>query len=351
MDKSVGEIAELVGGTVVGDAAVRITGLNGVKQASSGDLSFIGSAGYLPFLETTSASALLVTDDVTNAGHTLIQVDQPYVSFLRVLQQFAAEEGVRHPVGVHETAVIGEDVTLGRDLALDAHVRVADGCTLGDGVVVYANSYIGRSCDIGEQTVIYPNVTIREGVSVGARCLIHAGAVLGSDGFGFVPMDGRLFKVPQVGTVVLGNDVEIGTNSAVDRATFGRTVIGNGTKIDNLVQIGHNVEIGEHTVVCGMSGVAGSATIGSGVTIAAQAGVGDHVEVGDGATIAGRSCVVTSVKPGQVVSGYPATDHKLDLRILASLRRLPDMAPRVRRLERRVQELEEQLHGKAKDDS
>ncbi|NIA16468.1 MAG: UDP-3-O-(3-hydroxymyristoyl)glucosamine N-acyltransferase [Nitrospiraceae bacterium] len=351
MDRSVGEIAKLVGGTVIGDAGIRITGVNGIKQASSGDLSFIGSPQYLPFLETTGASALLVTDDVTSVERTLIRVDRPYLSFLQVLQQCATEEGIPHPVGIHATAVIGQNVTLGRDVALDAHVRIADGCTLGDGVVVYANSYVGNSCNIGEETVIYPNVTLREGVSVGARCIIHAGAVLGSDGFGFAPMGGKLFKVPQVGTVVLGDDVEIGTNSAVDRATFGRTVIGNGTKIDNLVQIAHNVEIGEHTVISGMTGIAGSTTIGAGVTIAAQVGVVDHVEIGDGATIAGRSGVATSVKPGQVVSGFPATDHKLDMRILASLRRLPDMAPRVRRLERRIQELEEQLHGKAKNDS
>jgi len=169
--------------------------------------------------------------------------------------------------------------------------------------------------------------------------------VLGADGFGFAPVDGAWFKVPQVGTVVIGDDVEIGANSAVDRATFGRTVVGRGTKIDNLVQIGHNVELGEDCVVSGMTGIAGSATVGNHVIIAAQAGIGDHVEVGDGATVAGRAGVATSVKPGAVVSGFPAMEHQAALRVLASLRRLPDMRQRVRQLERRVQELEEQLHG------
>ena len=345
MDKSVAEIAELVGGAVAGDAALRITGVNGIRQAASGELSFVGSPRYLSYVETTAASALLVSEGVTCQDKTVIRVNDPYQAFIQVIQQ-CVDHGAAHPFeGIHDSAVIGRDVTLGEGVAIDAHVRIADEARLGDGVVVYAGAYIGRGVSVGAETVIYPNVVIREGVAVGARCVLHAGVVLGSDGFGFAPVDGAWFKVPQVGIVVIGDDVEIGANSAVDRATFGSTVVGRGTKIDNLVQIGHNVEIGEDCVVSGMTGIAGSATVGHHVTIGAQAGIGDHLEVGDGATIAGRAGVATSVKPGAVVSGFPAMDHQAQLRILAAMRRLPDTRQRVRQLERRVRELEEQLHG------
>ena len=345
MDKSVAEIAELVGGAIVGDAAIRITGVNGIRQAGSGDLSFVGSRQYVPYVETTSASALLIREDVVCPDKTVIRVNDPYKAFIQVIQQYV-DRGAAHPFeDIHDSAVIGRDVMLGEGVAIDAYVRIADEARLGDGVVVYAGAYIGRGVRVGAETVIYPNVVLREGVTVGARCIVHAGVVVGSDGFGFAPMDGAWFKVPQVGTVVIGDDVEIGANSAVDRATFGSTVVGRGTKIDNLVQIGHNVEIGEGCVVSGMTGIAGSTTVGHHVTIGAQAGIGDHLEVGDRATIAGRAGVATSVKPGAVVSGYPAMDHQAQLRILAAMRRLPDTRQRVRQLERRVRELEEQLHG------
>ena len=345
MDKSVAEIAELVGGAVAGDGALRITGVNGIRQAASGDLSFVGSPRYVPYAETTAASALLVCEGVTCQDKTVIRVNDPYKAFIQVIQQ-CVDQGTAHPFeGIHDSAVIGRDVTLGQGVAIDAHVRIGDDARLGDGVVVYAGVYIGRGVSVGAETVIYPNVVIREGVTVGARCILHAGVVLGSDGFGFAPVDGSWFKVPQVGSVVIGDDVEIGANSAVDRATFGSTVVGRGTKIDNLVQVGHNVEIGDDCVVSGMTGIAGSATVGHHVTIGAQAGIGDHIEVGDGATIAGRAGVASSVKAGAVVSGYPAMDHQAQLRILAAMRRLPDTRQRVRQLERRVRELEEQLHG------
>lgn len=351
MDKSVGEIAELVGGVVVGDAAARISGVNGIQQARSGDLTFVRSAGYLEHLSTTHATAALVTDRVSEAPITLIQVKDPYRAFVQVLQHCSSEYAPPRPQGIHPTAVIGERVQLGDDVAIDAHVRIADECIIGSGTTIYAGSYVGRGSRIGSGSTLHANVTLRESVVVGARCVLHAGVVIGSDGFGFAPVQGRWFKIPQVGNVVIGDDVEIGTNTAVDRATFGSTVIGSGTKIDNLVQIGHNVRIGENCVISGMTGIAGSTTIGNNVTIAAQVGIADHIEIGDGATIAGRAGVATNVKPGQVVSGFPAMEHNAALRIMASTRRLPDMAGRVKQLELRIQELEKILHGETEDHS
>lgn len=349
MDKSVGEIAELVNGSVIGDCTSRITGVNGIKQAAAGDLSFVAGSRYLQYLESSGATAVLVTPNVSSSTKTLIQVENPYHAFVRVLQACATENAPRCPAGVHESAAIGRNVTLGDGVAIDAFVRIADDCTIGDRAVLYAGVYVGQGATIGADTVVYPNAVIREGVRVGARCILHAGVVLGTDGFGFAPVNGTWFKIPQVGNVVIGDDVEIGTNTAVDRATFGNTVVGRGTKIDNLVQIAHNVELGEHCVISGMTGIAGSTTIGRNVTIAAQVGIADHVEVGDGATIAGRSGVATPVKPGAIVSGYPAMDHQAELRILANLRRLPETVRKVKELERRIHELEEQLHGKAED--
>lgn len=350
MDKSVAEIAEIVGGKVIGDGAIRITGVNGIKQAQNGDLAFLDNARYLPLLETTAASAVLVPPDIASACKTLVQAKDPRMAFAMVLKVCEAEQ-IRRPAEIHETAVIGRNVKLGKDVAIDAHVCIADDCEIGDGVVLYAGVYIGCCCKIGENTLVYPNVTVREGITMGARCIIHAGVVLGSDGFGFVPLEGVLFKIPQVGNLVIGDDVEIGANSAADRATFGTTVIGSGTKIDNLVQIGHNVEIGEHCIVSGMTGIAGSAVIGNHVTIAGQAGINGHIDIGDGVTIGGRAGVTKSIEPGRVVSGFPAIDHNIDRRVRVAAQQTPQLLRRVRQLERRIEELEKKLHGQAENNS
>ncbi|MCX5771384.1 MAG: UDP-3-O-(3-hydroxymyristoyl)glucosamine N-acyltransferase [Candidatus Hydrogenedentes bacterium] len=350
MNKSVGEIAELVGGAVIGDPTVRITGVNGIKQAKPGDLSFIGNRQYVPFLESSEASAVLVSPEIQEWKGPIIQVANPYLAFVRVIQEYVQTPPC-HPTGISPTAVLGENVELGQGVALDAYVRIADNVRIGRGSVLYAGVYIGHGCTLGENTVIYPNVVIREGTRIGDRCIIHSGAMIGTDGFGFAPMGPVWAKVPQVGDVVIGDDVEIGSNSAVDRATFGSTVVGRGTKIDNLVQIGHNVQIGEHCVISGMTGVAGSAVIGNHVTIGGQVAIADHVQIGDGATLAGRATVFGPIGAGQVVSGYPAMDHKTSLRILAATRRLPDLLHQAKVLEQRVQELEKQLYGKAADHS
>lgn len=351
MNRSLGEIAALVDGVVVGDTDVRITGLNGIREATDGDITFLGSPRYAPYLETTRASAVLVPEGVTRHDKPLIQVRDPYVAFALLLRH-VEREVVKHPSGIHPTAVVGQDVELGREVALDAHVVLSPGCRIGDGVVIYAGCYVGYGVSIGEGTVLYPNVTIRERVTIGARCVLHSGVVLGADGFGFMSdAEGVRRKIPQVGTVVIEDDVEIGANSAIDRATCGETHIGRGTKIDNLVQIGHNVRIGEHCVVSGKTGIAGSTTIGDNVTIAAQVGIAGHLEIGDNAIVAARSGVTKSILPGKIVSGFPATDHTAERRLQASVRHLPELTRRLRALEVRLQQLEEQSNGQTADDS
>jgi len=351
MNKTVGEIAELVGGTVVGDAAVCITGINAIRYAKPGDLTFLGSKQYIPYLDRTDAAAILVTEDISAKTKPLIRVNNPYMAFVRVIQAYNLTPQLHHPSGIHESAVIGKNVKLGENVGIDAHVRIADDCTIGDRVVLYPGVYVGHGSTIGDDTVLFPNVTLCENVTLGARCIIHPGVVFGGDGFGFAPIDDKWFKIPQIGKVIVQDDVEIGANSAVDRATFGNTVIGHGTKIDNLVQIGHNVELGEHCVVSGMTGIAGSTVVGDHVIIAAQVGISDHVVIGDGVTIGGRSGVTSSIEPDRIVSGFPARDHIEDKRIMASVHRLPDMLRRLRHLEQNVLKLEEKLHGKAENDS
>ncbi|MBI4557593.1 MAG: UDP-3-O-(3-hydroxymyristoyl)glucosamine N-acyltransferase [Candidatus Hydrogenedentes bacterium] len=346
MNKSVGEIAALVGGTVLGDQTLQITGVSGIKQASEGDLTFLANPLYLPYMETTHATAVLVPPDISESHKTLIQVANPYRALVTLLQNYQPIE-VRHPQGVHPTAIIGKNVKLGEKAGIDAHVYIGDDCEIGDGAVLHAGTYVGHSSSIGADTIIYPNVTIREGVKIGAKCIVHSGAVLGSDGFGFSSDGSGHYKIPQIGTVIIGDDVEIGAGTAIDRATFGRTVVGRGTKIDNLVQIGHNVEIGRHCIIAGTAAIAGSTTIGNHVIIAGGAKIIGHVEIGDGAQIGGLAGVTRSVAPGQKVSGFPAQDHMLQKRTWVAMKELPPLQRRIKELERRIQQLEDQQHGKA----
>ncbi|MDX9975944.1 MAG: UDP-3-O-(3-hydroxymyristoyl)glucosamine N-acyltransferase [FCB group bacterium] len=350
MQMTVGEIAERLGGNVVGDRSIAITGVNGIKEAGSGDVAYIADPRYLSLLSQTRASAVIVPPGVSGSTCALIQVPNPYLSFYRLVEEF--RPSYAHPVsGVHPTAVVEEGACLGRNVALGAHVFVASSASLGDHVVLYPGVHIGSNCAVGERTVMYPNVVLREGVRVGARCILHPGVVLGSDGFGFVAYQGRQHKVPQLGSVTIGDDVEIGANSCVDRATFGTTTIGSGSKLDNLVQIGHNAQIGEHCVFSGQSGIAGSAILGNHVTIAAKVGVAGHLTVGDGVTVAGFSGVTKSIPPGRVVSGFPAQDHDVEKRIRAGMRFLPAALKRIQDLEQRIARLEGREHGATEDDS
>jgi UDP-3-O-[3-hydroxymyristoyl] glucosamine N-acyltransferase len=249
------------------------------------------------------------------------------------------------PSGIHPTAVVGPDASLGKGVALGAHCYVGERARLGDRVTVYPGVFIGADCVVGDDTVIHANAVLREGTVLGARCLIHACAAIATDGFGFYAADGRQHKIPQMGTVELGDDVEVGSLTAIDRATFGKTRVGSGTKIDNLVQIGHNTQIGDHCVVCGASGISGSVSIGNHVTLAARASVAGHLEIGDHVTVAGMGGVTKSVQPGKVVSGFPAVDHTEEKRMKASLRRLPDALRAIRALEERVEQLETMLNA------
>ena len=348
MNATLAEIAEWVNGRVEGDSSLAITGVNALHEAGPKDIAFVSDESYLNAAASSGAAALLVSEDFPRGTVPLIRVANPRSAMAALLTRIEAEH--RQPPGnVHPAAVISPNVTIGERVSIDANVRVCSGSVIGDDTVIYANSYIGNDCVIGPGCYIYSNVTVRERVTMGARCIVHPGAVIGSDGFGFVDVDGKRQKIPQVGTVVLGDDVEIGSNTCVDRATMGTTRIDSGTKIDNLCQIGHNCHIGKHCTISGMTGLSGSTTLKDHVTVGANAGFSGHLEVGENAIIAGRAGVTKSVSAGAVVSGFPAIPHAQSQRVLAGMRRVPDALKKLRELERQVAELKRGLHGTAKD--
>lgn len=349
MEIKVGQIAQLVGGTVDGDSEITIHGVNGLAEATEGELSFARTARYYDQVRTSKASVVLAPSSVPNAPMTIIRVEQPDIAFLIVLQQFAPPPS--HPVaGIHPSAFISPSAQLGTDIAIGAHTCIEADAVIGDRVIVYPGVYIGARCHVGADTVLYPNVTLREDTTMGARCIIHAGVCIGSDGFGFAEFGGRWCKIPQTGNVCIGDDVEIGSNTTVDRATFGTTRIGTGTKIDNLVQIGHNVQIGEHCAIAGKAGIAGSARIADHVRIGADAGIAGHVSIGAGATIGARAGVTHSIAENKTVSGFPAIDHALQRRVLVAQQKAPEMLRRLSALERQLKTLKDAQGNETTDD-
>ena len=340
------DIAKLVDGSLKGDTDICISGANSIEDAGPGDISFVRGKKYWPLLKHTKASAILAKEipDTCNLPHVL--VNNPDMAFAKILALLESHQR-NHPTGVHPDALIGKNVVLGTNVAIDAFVRIGDNCTIGNNTVLYSGVYIGSNSTVGSDSILYPNVVVREHCRIGARCILHSGACIGSDGFGFAYLDGTWAKIPQVGIVIIEDDVEVGSNSAIDRATCGITRIGQGTKIDNLVQIGHNTQIGAHCAIAGMVGIAGSAKIGDNVRIGAYAGVAGHITIGDGATIGARSGVSQSVDPGVIVSGFPVKDHQLERRIMVSQAKIPDLIRRMRELEIQLKKLEEEkgLHG------
>jgi len=348
MPMTLEQIAALTGGRLVGDGATPITGVNGIQEAGPGELVFVRDAKYARHLASTKASAVLIQQAPEDCPIPAVEVSHPDVAFLMVLKHFE-QALVTHPSGIHPAAVVSPTAKLGVNISLGPNVCIEDDAVIGDGAVLYAGVYVGRGSSIGPASVVYPNAVIREYCTLGARCIIHSGAIIGSDGFGFAPAGGQWIKVPQIGRVVIGDDVEIGSATCLDRATFGETRIGTGTKIDNLVQVGHNVQIGEHCVIAGTCGIAGSAKIGNNVRVGANSGIAGHIEIGDGATIAARAGVVSSIEPGRTVSGFPAIDHNEQRRVMVGQRKVPELLRRVRELERKLEALEDTQHGESAD--
>ena len=347
MQKTLKEIAKLVEGEVVGDDSVVITGVAGIKEACEGDITFLANPKYFSILDKTHASAIVTSRDVEKTIKPIIRTENPSLAFAKIISSFAPSE-VTHPKGIHPTAILGKKVSLGKDVAIGPYAVIEDSVSIGDNTVIYAGCFLGQHSRIGSNTLIYPNVSIRERVNIGSRVIIHSGTVIGSDGFGFVTIKGLHHKIPQVGTVEIGDDVEIGANVAIDRARFDKTVIGRGSKIDNLVQIAHNVVIGEDSIIIAQAGISGSTTIGKGVTLAGQAGLVGHITIGDGAIVAAQAGVTKSVPPNTTVSGYPAKEHETAKRINAYIQNLPRLYKEMAELKKKIEDLESKIKDKEK---
>jgi UDP-3-O-[3-hydroxymyristoyl] glucosamine N-acyltransferase len=336
-----GEISRAIGGTVMGDAHVVITGVNSLEAAGPGDISYFSDRRYRKGLEKTKATAIIAREvSPVFKGPQILSPD-PALAFARAAGLFAG----RVPAfrGTSEQACVQGSSRLGRNVSIYPMVYVGEDAVIGDDTVLFPGVFIGDRVKIGARTILLPNVAILQDCVVGSDVVIHAGTVIGSDGFGYARDGAVSVKIPQMGYVQIDDDVEIGANNCIDRAAFGKTWLMRGVKTDNLVHVAHNVVIGENTIVLAQAAFSGSVSVGSGVIVGGQVGVADHLTIGDGAMIAGRSGLAKSVGPGEVVSGSPAIPHKTWLKSSSLVARLPEMNDRLRQVERRLAELDRRL--------
>ncbi len=337
-----GDLAERLGGALSGDPELEISRVSGIREAVPGDLTLVSESRYLPFVASTRASAVLSAKPLADARPAVIVVDDPYQAFLDVAGWFRPETPPPAP-GVDPTAVVGAGVRLGEAVSIGPCAVLGAGARVGDGAVVAAGVVVGQGAWVGPRSVLHANVTIGDLVRLGEAVVVHSGTVIGADGFGF-RWDGEEHrKVPQLGGVVVEDKVEIGANCAIDRGTVGDTRIGRGARLDNLVHVGHNVQVGANTLIIAQVGIGGSTRVGRDVTLAGQVGIVGHVEIGDGAQIGAQAGVIDSVEPGAKLWGYPAMPLGQSKRVYASIKRTPELIKRLKEVEEKVEALEKSL--------
>lgn len=328
-------IASLTGGSIEGNPAVEIKGFAKIEEAKEGEISFIANPKYAHYATTTAASVLLVGDDFeapANLRATLVRVADPYASLAMLLSALtpkSRKSGIESPSHVDETAEIGEGVYIG------AFAYIGRGVKLGRNVQIYPQAYVGDGVEIGDDSIVRPHATIYEGCRIGERCILHSGCVIGADGFGFAPDGDEYKKIPQVGIVVIEDDVEIGANTTVDRATMGETRIGKGTKLDNLIQIAHNVSLGSNNVIAAQTGIAGSTKIGDSNRIGGQVGFAGHIKFGSRCEVGAQSGINKGYRDGSRIIGYPATDIETFARMSVLQRRLPELFKEIDNLKKK----------------
>jgi len=338
------ELADRLGCRLEGDGDIEIVRVAGIQQAEPGDLTFLANPRYLPRLETTRASAVIVAveADRTAVACALLRSDDPYSAFARAVGLFA--QTIAPVRGIDRLSAIAPDAAIGADVSIGPFVTVGAGAAIGDRTVIYPNAVVGPGARLGDDCIIHSHVTIRERVTIGSRVILHDGVVVGSDGFGFAPQkDGTHLKIPQVAGVVIEDDVEVGANSTIDRPAVGETRIGAGTKLDNLVHVAHGVTIGRRVLLAAQSGIAGSTAIEDEVMMGGQSGVAGHVRVGRATKIGAKSAVLQSVEPNSFVTGHPAFEHTEWRKASIVFRQLPALKKRIDELERTVAALEEKL--------
>ena len=335
--KTLKDIARLIDGKLVGDEKILIRGACGIRESLTGDITFLADLKYLPLLKESKASAVIVGENVDYHQKPTIKTPNPSVAFLKVLDIWKPREAVWGK-GIHPKAVVASKAHIGKGVTVGAGAVIEDDCVIGNNTAILANVFVGQGCQIGENTVLYPNVCIRERTHIGNRVILHCGVVIGSDGYGFETLDGQHVKIPQVGNVWIHDDVEIGANSCVDRGRFGSTVIKKGTKIDNLVQIAHNVVIGEHCLIISQVGISGSAELGNHVTLAGQVGVVGHIKIGANAVIGAQSGVYTSVPENSVLLGSPPRPIREEKERVIYQSRLPKLFKEFKDLKKKIEE-------------
>jgi len=341
MEKTAGELATFLGGLLAGDPHVVITGVKGIEEAGPGDISFVSNPKYAKFLSTTAASVIIVSPEVDHPSKTLIKIENPYLAFVRTVTLFAT--AARDYFGVSPHAFVHAEATVDKECAIYPFVYVGKGALVKEGGVLYPGVYLGDGAEIGRGSLLYPNVTVMDRCIIKDRVIIHSGTVIGSDGFGFAHEGTKQVKFPQIGIVVIEDDVEIGSNCSIDRAALGVTWIKQGVKMDNLIQIGHSVVVEEDSILVAQAGISGSTHVGKNVILAGQAGLVGHISVGDGAIVTAKTGVYKDVAPGEVMSGYPMMPHRKWLRAMPVVAKLPEMKKELEALKKRIAEIEKGL--------
>ncbi len=334
------ELAKIVSGEISGNKEEIVTGVNGLIEAKNGEVSFLGNMKYLSDAVKTNASVIFVTPDTNISqfgGKTLIKVKNPQYAFSMVLTIIDTERLSEIRNTVHSSASISDKAVIGQNVYIGQNVVIEDGAQIGDGCKIFPNVYIGKNATAGKNCIFYPNVVIRENVKIGNKVILQPSVVIGGDGFGFATIDGVNNKIPQIGNVEIGDDVEIGAHSTVDRATVDSTRIGKGTKIDNLVMIAHNVQIGENCLIVAQAGIAGSTKIGNNTIIGAQSGVIGHVKIGNNVIVAGQSGVSGNLNDGEKVGGNPMAELNQSIKIRVLTRKLPEMHKDIQKIKKELE--------------
>lgn len=349
MDFSAAEISALLNGEIEGDPQTKVNRLEPIETARAGALSFISNPKYLKYLTKTEASIVLVGKDVNSEGvnATLIRLDDVYTAFSKLLSMLNSTPAA-DKAGVEEPSFISDKATIGENVYIGAFAYIDEGVELADGAKIFPHTYLGKNVKVGADTVLFSGVKVYPGCKIGSDCILHSGAVIGSDGFGFAPQpDGSFVKMPQTGHVKIGNRVEIGANTVIDRATIDATVIEDGVKLDNLIQIAHNVKIGKNTAVAAQAGISGSSEVGPNCLIGGQAGIVGHIKIAGGSKIGAKAGVGKSlVKEGGSWSGRPVVEHHKSLKIQAASKNLPEMHKEINALKSQIEDLRQRIEDK-----
>ena len=347
MEFTAKQIAEFLGGTVDGNENAAVHTFAKIEEGVPGALSFLSNVKYTQYLYSTQASVVLVNKDFKPeqpVSATLVRVDNAYESLAKLMSLYASMRPAK--TGVSSLASVSEKAKIGNNVYIGPFAVIEDGAVIGDNTQIYPLVTIGEGASVGSDCILYPHVTIYYGCKVGNRCILHAGSVVGADGFGFAPTPNGYNKIPQIGIAELEDDVEIGANTCIDRSTMGRTIVHKGVKLDNMVQIAHNVEVGENTVISAQSGIAGSAKLGAWCMMGGQSGITGHITVGNKVNIAAKTGAISAVGDGESIMGYPAIGFRNYLRSYVKFRDLPEISKTINRLEKEIEELKAKLTDK-----